>query len=180
MQMSATKKREDEGGVQRDLGEQLLKIGRFPQPPPGYLLSPFYGRGVCRSEHTVPSHRHSDRKSRLLEGWLGCVSVRYDKNSDPEMTVTKATDYPPKSLETGGTANTQDQWGRHQGEEARATGGSTGKSLHCGFDRREWGRQCQQAQDGLVRLTSVRSWTQMLSQGADPGVTGTGGRQPRV
>lgn len=126
MQMSATKKREDEGGVQRDLGEQLLKIGRFPQPPPGYLLSPFYGRGVCRSEHTVPSHRHSDRKSRLLEGWLGCVSVRYDKNSDPEMTVTKATDYPPKSLETGGTANTQDQSGRHQGE----SGGKGNRGIH--------------------------------------------------
>lgn len=54
-----------------------------------------------------------------------CVS-RYDKNSDPEMTVTKATDYPPKSLETGGTANTQDQSGRHQGE----SGGKGNRGNH--------------------------------------------------
>lgn len=129
----------------------------------------------------MPSHRHSNRKSRLFEGWLGCVSVRYDKNSDIEMTITKATYYPPKSLETGGMANTQDQRGRHQGE----SGGKGNRRNH----RQEpplWFQQegIGEAASAGSGWASATNFSEILDIEAvlrcGPGVTGTGGRWPRV
>lgn len=78
---------------------------------------------------------------------LGFVLIRCGKITGWETTTLKEEFIPQSSQEERVCHPTQSHMEKHQvGQEADEGGESVGKSLYCGFCRKEWTRQGRQAE----------------------------------